>query len=266
MSFFIILFFRWLNLLSLDVVFIALAWQEAFARTAAVTLHWEERLLLATAVWMVYIIDHWLDGTVYASDSNNAPRHHYVKTHRFLLSGGLLCALGLVFLLLLHLSWNLILAGILLACITTTYLVINHFFLRSGFWLKGREIIISLIFSIGCALAPLVQSHRSWLLLPWIMAFSIVAWSNCTLIARMERKVSAAGLAPKWMFSLHWVIGLCCLLLFCSFFVPIIGRALCWSFIGLAFIPMTTKYIDYEVASLATDQVLFFGALLALLR
>lgn len=266
MSFFLISFFRWLNLLSFDVVLIALAWQEVFASTAHVTLRWEERVLLAIAIWMVYIIDHWFDGMVSVRSSNNAPRHYYVRSHRLLFARLLLLALLPTIWLLGRISWNLILAGMLLASLTAAYLLLNHFFLRGGYWLKGREVMISLIFSIGCALVSVVQSHWSWLLLLWMIAFAFVALLNCTLIARMERQVSLKALAPKWFFSQQWIIGLCCAMMIFSFFSPLIGRALCWSLLGLALVPITARRCGYEIASLAADQVLFFGALLTLFR
>ncbi|MEI6416720.1 MAG: hypothetical protein WCO92_03265, partial [Verrucomicrobiota bacterium] len=185
-------FFRWLNLLSLDVVLIALAWQEVFARTATVTLRWEERAFLAISIWIVYVIDHWLDAMVDLRStagffSNKAPRHHYVRSHRLLLGSFLVLASFANVLLLWHLGLRLLIAGMGLAVITLSYLLLNHFFLRRGRWLKGREIVISIIFSLGCAFVALVQGDRPWLLLPWMMAFAAVALINCTLIARMER-------------------------------------------------------------------------------
>ena len=185
-------FFRWLNLLSLDVVLIALAWQEVFARAAFVTLRWEERTFLAISIWIVYILDHWLDSMADAVSSagffsNKAPRHHYVRSHRFVLGSLLVLASLANVWLLWHLGLRLLIAGMGLVVITLSYLVINTFFLRRGRWFKGREIIISIIFSVGCSLVGLVQGDRPWLLLPWIMAFALVALINCTLIARMER-------------------------------------------------------------------------------
>ncbi len=263
-------FFRWLNLLSLDVVLIALAWQEVFARTATVTLRWEERAFLAISIWIVYVIDHWLDAMVDLRStvvffSNKAPRHHYVRSHRLLLGSLLVLASFANVWLLWHLGLKLLIAGMGLAVITLSYLVFNSFFLRQGRWLKGREIVISIIFSAGCALVAVVQGDRSWLLLPWIMAFAAVALINCTLIARMERETPISLLAPKMFFSLRSVLYLLLFLVLFAFPFPSMIKALCWSLIGLAFIPMVGGRWGYEVASLAADQVLFFGALLSLL-
>lgn len=266
MSFFLISFFRWLNFFSLDVVFIALAWQEVFARTAAVTLRWEERVLLGIAIWMIYIIDHSFDAIVSIQNSNSAPRHHYVRSHRALFRRLLLLPLIPTIWLLGRLSSNLLIAGALLSCLAGAYLLFNHLILRGGSWLKGRELMISLIFSLGCGLAPVVQSRQSWILLAWMIAFALVALVNCTLIARMERHVPLNALAPKCFFSPQWIIGLYCAVMFFSFFSPLIGKALCWSLLGLALVPITARHCGYEIASLAADQVLFFGALLALFR
>lgn len=267
---FFLSFFRWLNLLSLDVVLIALAWQEVFARAANVALRWEERTFLAISIWIVYIIDHWFDSMVDLHStagffSNKAPRHYYVRSHRLLLGSLLVLASLANVWLLWHLGLRLLIAGMGLAVITLGYLALNHFFLRRGRWLKGREIVISLIFSAGCALVALVQSDRPWLLLPWMISFALVALINCTLIARMERSALVLQLAPQWIFSLRPVLWLFLLLALFVFPFPLMVRALCWSLMGLMLIPMMGQRWGYEVASLAADQALFFGALLSLL-
>ena len=267
---FIYLFFRWLNLLSLDVVFIAVTWQEVFARAAHISLQWEERAFLATSIWIVYVMDHWFDAMIDTGSfagffSNKAPRHHYVRSHRLLL-GGLLVLGSLVNIWLLwHLGFRVLIAAIVLVLITLSYLALNHFFLRQGRWFKGREILISIIFSAGCVLVVLVQSDRPWLLLPSVIGFAVIAFINCTLIARMERAVLISNLAPKLFFSLRSVFGFCLIAVFLSFPFSSIARAACWSLMGLAFIPMIAQRFGYEAASLAADQVLFFGALLSLL-
>jgi hypothetical protein len=320
---FFFLFFRWLNLLSLDVVLIALAWQEVFARAAAVTLRWEERALLALSIWMIYIIDHWLDAMTEPSSpvdsfskqsknlfsrfteaanncvasvlaslsidytlsrsapstpcssspsatlktgSNKAPRHHYVRSHRLLLGLMLVSALMVSCWLLCYLSFYLLIAGMVVAIVTLSYLVANHFFLRRGLWFKGREIVISVIFSLGCALAGLLQAKQPWLLFPWVMAFAVVALINCTLIARMERNVLISALAPQWTFSPRWLCLLSLFLTLLAFFLPSIIGALCCSLLGLSLVPMIGRRFGYEIASLSADQVLFFGALFSFLR
>gem|GEM_PF-4518433 len=266
-----ILFFRWFNLLSLDVVFIALAWQEVFARAAVIALRWEERAVLAISIWIVYIADHWLDSKTESGSTtgfffNKAPRHDFVRSHELLFGSLLVLALLVNAWLLTFLFWHLIIAGILLACATVGYLALNYFFLQRGRWLKGREMMISLIFAIGCALVAMVQAHHPWSLLPWVMMFAVIAFINCTLIARMERKVPILALAPAWTFSPRWILGWCLLMILFSFFSPAIVRALCWSLLGLATMPSMARRFGYEAASLATDQILFFAALLALFR
>lgn len=242
-------FFQWLNFLSLDVVLISLAWQEVFARTAGISLKWEERAALALSIWMVYIIDHLADSMLPVSqtitstynlncrEATYAPRHQFVRSHGILLGGLLFLAVVASIWLLGHLSRELLIAGRMIACGTAVYLALNHWFLRHGRWFKGREVLISLIFSIGCALAPMIQSNRPWLFLPWIAAFAAVAFINCTLIARMERKVNVLALAPRWTFSPQWVLCFCLVMVFLSAPFSVIVRALCWSLGGLVTIP-----------------------------
>lgn len=265
---FVLSFFRGLNLISLDVVLIALAWEEVFARAVHTNLQWEERAVLAISIWMVYVADHWVDIMVDAHDidaSNKAPRHHFVRSHTLWLGCFFILALLMNVCLLKYLSKNLVIAGIFLACGTAGYLMLNYLFVRRGHWLKGREIIISIVFSIGCGLVAIVQVHQTGLLWLWIMVFSIIAFINCTLIARMERKIPIMRLAPKYFFSPGLVLGFCLITLFSSFFIAPVLKAFCWSLVGLAFVPMTAKRFGYESASLAADQVLFFAALFSLI-
>ncbi len=267
-------FFCRLNILSLDVVFIALVWQEVFARTAHVVLKWEERSVLAVSIWIVYILDHWLDTkapsqNLAATDisfSNKAPRHHYVRNYARAFRVLIILAFSTNICLLPFLSWRLLVGGAVLAFATLVYLLLNYFFLCRHWWLKGREIIISLIFSFGCALAAAARSYRPGLLLPWIIIFAIVAFINCTLIARMERKVSLLELAPPCTFSRQWIFLFFLVALLLSFSSSIIIKALCWSLIGLSTTPLLARRFGYEGASLAADQALFFGALLSLIR
>lgn len=231
----------------------------------------EERAVLALSIWIIYIVDHDLDSLVSISPTinfavNKAPRHDFVKKHRLLMRGGVLLALLINLFLVVHLARNLVIAGVILGAATAVYLVLNHFFLSRGAWLKGREVMISLIFSIGCALAAFVKSDHLWVMLFGVFAFAIVALLNCTFIARMERCVSfdALGLSP--FFFSQRSLSLYAIIFLFSFFSPVIVKALCWSLIGLALIPILARRYGYEIASLATDHVLFFGALFSLIR
>ena len=258
---------RWLNLLSLDVVLIALAWQELFVRTAVVSLQWEERALLALPVWMIYIIDHWLDATMPLSCRNGslfqrAPRHSYVGSHPLLLGMLLLLASLAILWLLQQLSPRLLLAGIVVALLTFCYLGINTLLLQHGSWLKGREIVIATIFAVGAALVALVKTDQPWMLLPSIVGFGVVAFINCTTIARLER----GSILPFPSSLLRILIGGLFLFSLFSFFCSPMVTALCWSVTGLAIIPIIEQRFGGEIASLAADQILFFAALFTLLR
>ncbi|MEI6416403.1 MAG: RsmE family RNA methyltransferase [Verrucomicrobiota bacterium] len=82
--------------------------------------------------------------------------------------------------------------------------------------------------------------------------------------ASLERNL-VLPLAPKIFFSPRSVLWLSLFLILFVFPFPSILKALCWSLVGLMLLPMIGRRWGYEVAALAADQVLFFGALLSLL-
>ncbi len=188
---------RWLSLFSLDAVLVALAWQEVLARASAVHLTWQERALLGISVWSVYILDHLLDGAIGArlEIANKAPRHCFVRRHRFFFICALVAGLLIDVSLLPYLSFSLLIAGSALALITLFYLILNTSLLAHGMWPKGKEIAISLIFTLGCGLVPLVQTSHHAILFFSMMALLLLNNINCTLIARLERGVTLETLS-----------------------------------------------------------------------
>ena len=288
MAFITVRFLRYFNFLSIDAVLIALTWQGDFARTVDVTLTWQERTFLGISVWIVYILDHLLDAsrqfksllkaesfdcsapTSTSSFNFNcceAARHHFARRHRTLLLGGLFIAMLVDLTLAFTFSPPMLLAGCALGLLTFFYLLINAVLLRYGIWPRGREIIVALIFSLGCALMPLMHAAAPIDLLPSITAFALLGMINCILIARMERTVPLALLAENLIPSPRW-IGFFALLFFLMknyYNISLVATALVISLCGLSLIPTIAKRYSYEIASLATDGALFVGAFFSLL-
>ena len=158
--------------------------------------------------------------------------------------------------------------GLLVAFVTGIYLFFNTYFLRHAIWPRGKEIVISLIFSIGCGLVPLCQikeSHHQALVFSSMMLFFLLCLLNATLIARLERGVAGKALLMRLMPSALWILpsGLALLLLNKFLGHHVIIDPFLWSVMGLSLVPEIAKYYGKEVASLATDGALVLGAVIS---
>ncbi|MCF7729345.1 MAG: hypothetical protein K9M81_03140 [Chthoniobacterales bacterium] len=251
----------------MDALLVALAWQEVLARISGVNLYWNERALLGISVWIIYSTDHLLDGLISKKSTylNQAPRHTFVQKHRLFFSATLLIALLGAFSLLHTISFSLSIGGALLALLTCLYLLINTFLLRHEIWPQGKEILISMIFTLGCGLIPLIQSEHKGVLFVSMLLFFVLCSINCTLIARLERGVAIKSLLSHLMPSLSWTLPIALVLLLInnlSSHTTIISAFL-GSLIGLSLVPSIAKWCGYEVASLAADGALILGATLS---
>jgi hypothetical protein len=258
---------RWLSLFSLDALLVALAWQEVLARISGVDLYWNERALLGISVWIIYTADHLLDGLISKKSTyfNQAPRHTFVQKHRLFFSVTVLIALVGALSLLHTISFSLFIGGALLTLVTGLYLFINTFLLRHEMWPQGKEILISMIFTLGCGLIPLIQSHHKGVLSVSMLLFFVLCSINCTLIARLERGVAIKSLLSHLIPSLSWTLPTTLLLLLIndlSSHTTII-TAFLGSLTGLSLVPSIAKWYGYEVASLAADGTLVLGAILS---
>src|SRR6056297_2328288 len=75
---------RWLNVLSLDAVFVAVAWHWLVASTFAADSqrqHLVQRAVLAITVWLIYVLDRLLDSRRMSFHLPAAARHRFA--HRW---------------------------------------------------------------------------------------------------------------------------------------------------------------------------------------
>jgi hypothetical protein len=262
-----IFWFRWLSLFSLDAVLVALAWQEVLARGSHVYLTWQERALLGISVWIIYILDHLLDGTIGRKLEivNKAPRHYFISRYRFFFIGAMTLAFLIDVALLPHISFSLLIAGSTLGLITSLYLFFNTSLLTRGIWPYGKETFISLIFTLGSGLVPLVQTHEHAILFFSMMGLLTLNNINCTLIARLERGVTLESLLAHLMPSPTWIVPSVLSLLFLNYLAwhSSIITAFLASLLGLSLVPKIATRFGYEAASLATDGALVLGATLS---
>ena len=164
--------------LSLDAVFISLAWQIMFAPNEGVSCPWSVLLAGSGAVWMIYTLDHLLDlnSPRWASDT---ARHAFV--HRY--SRELSVAFAFVFTGTLcstfELPRKILHAGLAMWVLVMSYIVITHL---AGerirrFWPK--EMVIAALFAGGSTIATWSQINgKMKLFFPFALLIGLF-WMNC---------------------------------------------------------------------------------------
>jgi len=198
-----------------------------------------------------------------------APRHDFVRKNGIFFLSASLLAIVIDTSLARHIDRSLLMGGLLVALVSVVYLFFNTYFLKRAIWPRGKETVISLIFTIGCGLVPLCQikeSHHQALIFCSMMLFFLLCLLNATLIARLERGIAGKALLMGLMPSALWTLpsGLALLLLnrFLGHYVII--DPFLWSVMGLSLVPKIAKHFGNEVASLGTDGALVLGAIIFL--
>lgn len=192
------------HLASLDAPTVAVVWSFAFAWAGHVRLPLWVPLLLALVTWSVYVGDRLLDalaGLCKPALHTLRERHRFHWRYRRVLlpmAIAAACAAAgiiLTFMPPLARARDSVLAAAALAYFSGVHTGRNaqQFSLR---WLRsfpGKEFLVGVLFTTGCALPAWHRSHAvaapaSTIWVFWIpaAAFTLLAWLNCTCIARWE--------------------------------------------------------------------------------
>ena len=174
----------WLTTLSLDAPFVALAWQELFARVWDTSLTCSHRLILLVSVWLGYAADRWLDG--FSEDIRPPDRHHFYRQHRR----------GLLML------WMALFAGALI----TSLLYLPADQLQRGAWLVVAVLLYTLFAQTG-------RQSRQYDLVKAI-GIGVLVWTSACLFAVPALDVVRAELFPVVMPPIP-VFVLNCLMINC---------------------------------------------------
>ncbi|MEM1060411.1 MAG: hypothetical protein AAGK14_14300 [Verrucomicrobiota bacterium] len=175
----------WVQLLSLDAVAVAVVWQGFLGAYWEVPLGWADRVVLALTVWLVYVADRLFDAGRGKADTL---RHVFYGRHRMRFLAAMLVVAPLTALLaLIFLSWTVLIYGTVLAGVVALYLWALQ---RSS--VDGEElkpITVGVIFTLGCALAPLAHLP---VIAPWhvmlLVFFTLAAVANCLVVAWWEEQ------------------------------------------------------------------------------
>gem|GEM_PF-812915 len=176
----IISFLKILQILSLDVVLGTLAVGYMATRILFVEVNPIWWFILPMATWVVYTLDHIVDG--YKNKLNSSiERHRFHYQYRKTIIGvTLVISLITIILSMVYLDSRIIIGGVVLTFIAGSYmgtlLVIN----KRKTTLLQKELIIAIIYTTGIFLAPAIWYGLlpSFPVLCIIMVIGILAWTE----------------------------------------------------------------------------------------
>lgn len=192
------------HLTSLDAPTVAVAWTLAFAWAGHVVVPLRTLLLVALVTWCAYVADRLLDARRGLRESTHdklRERHFFHWRHRGVLLTlaiiGAVVGVG-IFVLAVppvpHLRNSL--GNSLVGAAALAYFSGVHSerrpLLRWPRSFPGKELLVSVLFTAGCAVAAWSRASRlAWPL--WIPAigFAGLAWLNCTAITSWESKATS---------------------------------------------------------------------------
>lgn len=171
-----------------------MVWQRWWARAAGVALSWREEVILALAVWLIYLADRWADtGSGFSTEQTTA-RHAFCLRHRPAVGR---VAVGLLLLLAVvtpcWLTPPEFFAGLGLLGLAGVYFGLTHRWTRCPWTtIMPKEAAVGGLFALGSSLFVLTRlragvfgppSGTLWL---GVGGFAALCFINCALITRWE--------------------------------------------------------------------------------
>jgi hypothetical protein len=186
------LLFRLWHLASLDAPTVAIVWGLAFAWTANVRLPWWVLVLLSLGVWTVYVADRLLDARAGIHSSHRQQlreRHLFHWRYRSIFGPAAVASAIAATWIICHLMPRTTREhDSLLAAASLLYFTRVHSG-RRFIPVISKELLVGIIFTLGCALPALSRARFSLALWPLLIAtavFALLAWLNCHAIDRWE--------------------------------------------------------------------------------
>lgn len=185
--------YRWLNLLSIDVVLGAVCGALFFGRLVQVTVLPYGLMALAATVWIIYTVDHLLDARRVAAPATT--RHRFHRQHRKVLVTAVvmvaLVDLVLVSLIRRPVLWN----GLWLGGIVAVYLLISRNIQFT------KELVVAIGYTGGVMLPAISVTQQPW---PWviIIQFAAVAFTNLLVFSWFDRDIDQREQSPSFVTAL----------------------------------------------------------------
>lgn len=144
----LIALYRKINLLSIDVALGAVACSVFLSQAFHTTVSVDSFIVLGITVWIIYTVDHLIDGHR-ADEDKLSPRHHFHQQYRVPLSILVVVATIVNLILVVGLNRPVIVAGAILLA-----MVILYFLIQSR--VRGfKEFLCGLLYLAGVLIVPL---------------------------------------------------------------------------------------------------------------
>jgi len=149
-------FFKLLQILSIDVVIgsLAVGYMATIILDVAANPVWW--LILPMSVWIIYTLDHLVDG--YKNKSYSViERHRFHYEYRKLIIGFVMVISFIAIALsVLYLDWRIVIGGMILLIIIVFYLLVIFILKNRKTILLQKELIIAIVYTSGIFLAPAI--------------------------------------------------------------------------------------------------------------
>ncbi|GAA4820308.1 hypothetical protein [Algivirga pacifica] len=195
--------YRFLQVLSLDVVLGAMICSAFLASVLEVQLEVVVYIVLGLAVWIIYTLDHLLDAKAIQHKAHTY-RHHFHQRYAKPLWWSILLASILEGVLLFYIPPTVFWMGIKVSILVAVYFLMLQFIPIKAFLLK--ELSIAIIYVIGILVGPLSEVsvwHWEWTAL--VLQLFLLAYINLLEFSLYDEKTdqldghkSAVSCLGKW--------------------------------------------------------------------
>jgi len=190
---------------------VAVVWQWLFAQTSGATLAWFHHVILASAVWLAYAADRWIEGWRLPRAEAQTRRHQFYQHHRWVTFGIWLALLiSSIALAFQTLNATELKTGFLLLGPVLAYLLSHQLLHRKHPLRVPKELCVALLFAAGIAIFSLAQItvdfHHGGILL---ILFGLLCFADCALISvwedEVDRQHGQTSLALQYPGG-HWLV------------------------------------------------------------
>ena len=215
---------RHMRVLSLDIVAGACICSLFVARILEVQLSPFAVICLGIAVWLIYTMDHLLDGL--RVQDNGAPRHLFHKKYRWTIFVIWTVLAFVALMLSFQLPVGTLEAGLILSFAVLIYFFLVYLFQTRQ--LYHKELFGAFIYTTGVFLPALTVFPTPWssLVLVLILEFFLLALINLLLFARMDfvyDKAQAFGSLPGSIGKHHLLQFLTGLFFLTAILIPVVA-------------------------------------------
>lgn len=178
--------YRFLNLLSIDVVLGAVCSALFFASIFNVSIHPQGLLSLALTVWIVYTIDHLLDARKVIGRAST-DRHQFHQRHYCMLVPCVGAAMLLDALIVFFIRRPVLEGGVVLFAGVAVYLLVQQYTKIL------KEIFIAIMYTMGVLLPSVMVTRVPYHTWPWVLLtqFFLLALTNLLLFSWFDHELDA---------------------------------------------------------------------------